>query len=126
MGILFVFGLLFTQAFTDAALAKNAGAESARPYYGSIGTSAYTLFKAVTGGVSWGDAASPLSSLHPVWEAVFVLYVAFTYFAVLNVVTGVFCQSAMDSAAFDKDMVVQAELNNREMYSQQLVDLFRK
>ena len=41
---------------------------------------------------------------------------AFAFFAVLNVVTGVFCQSAIDTAQRDKDLMVEAVKSNKELY----------
>ena len=50
----------------------------------------------------------------------------FTYFAVLNVVTAVFCQSAIESAQKDHATVVQNMLDNKESHLQKLRTLFSK
>mmetsp|Transcript_25899 Transcript_25899/g.34989 ORF Transcript_25899/g.34989 Transcript_25899/m.34989 type:complete len:216 (+) Transcript_25899:3-650(+) len=55
---------------------------------------------------------------------VFSVFMMFTYFAVLNVVTGVFCQSAIESANQDKDTLVQTQLSLTTMYTEQLEKLF--
>jgi len=55
----------------------------------------------------------------------FFFYITFTFFAVLNVVTGVFCQSAIEGAQHDQDMVVQQQLSNRNMYVRKLKKLFK-
>mmetsp|Transcript_35905 Transcript_35905/g.64057 ORF Transcript_35905/g.64057 Transcript_35905/m.64057 type:complete len:299 (+) Transcript_35905:18-914(+) len=57
-------------------------------------------------------------------NVVFTVYVAFVYFAVLNVVTGVFCHAAIESAQHDQDMVIQQELANRQRYIQKVKQLF--
>lgn len=54
------------------------------------------------------------------------VYVIFTYFAVLNVVTGVFCQSAIESAERDYDLVVQSNLQDKEYYTEKLRKLFNE
>eukprot|EP00434_Breviolum_minutum_P015959 symbB.v1.2.014067.t1/scaffold1007.1/size144738/12 len=51
---------------------------------------------------------------------------AFTYFAVLNVVTAVFCQSAIESASKDHTTVVQNMLDNKAAHLQKLRELFSK
>ena len=60
--------------------------------WGSVPRSVYSLFKSITNGTSWELVAEPLGDVHGIWLALFLLYIAFAYFAVLNVVTGVFCQ----------------------------------
>jgi len=122
--VLYLFGILFTQAATEHTIVQGCTNKDLCTYFGSLWRTAYTLFKAITGGLSWEEAASPLGHVHLIWEVLFICYISFTYFAVLNVVTGVFCQSAIESAAHDKDMVVQAQLANKRLYTEQLQDLF--
>ena len=45
-------------------------------------------------GVSWEEVELPLKIISPLWLFLFLFYISFSYLAVLNVVTGVFCQSA--------------------------------
>mmetsp|Transcript_29461 Transcript_29461/g.84318 ORF Transcript_29461/g.84318 Transcript_29461/m.84318 type:complete len:687 (-) Transcript_29461:36-2096(-) len=124
--IMYIFGIMFTQAASDYVLQHADETDQlVLRYWSSLWRSAYTLFKAVTGGVSWQDVSTPLGKVHPLMEGVFLIYISFTYFAVLNVVTGVFCQSAIESANHDKDMVVQAQLANKQKYKEQLEELFK-
>lgn len=51
---------------------------------------------------------------------------AFTYFAVLNVLTAVFCQSAIDGAQNDHASKVHAVLANKEAHLEKIHDLFSK
>mmetsp|Transcript_65243 Transcript_65243/g.180970 ORF Transcript_65243/g.180970 Transcript_65243/m.180970 type:complete len:571 (+) Transcript_65243:59-1771(+) len=122
-GILYVFGLLFTQAVTEHMVEFGEVPGISR-YYGNLPRSVYTLFKAVTGGVDWQEVAVPLGIVSPMWEIVFVIFIAFTQFAVLNVVTGTFCQSAIESANHDKDVMVQAQMASKQRYTEQLQELF--
>lgn len=122
--IMYIFGIMFTQAATDHIL-RSPGDDEVRLYWGALWRSSYTLFKAVTGGVSWQDVSTPLGRVHGIMETIFICFISFTYFAVLNVVTGVFCQSAIESANHDKDMVVQAQMANKQMYKEQLEDVFK-
>jgi len=63
-----------------------------------------TLYQAITGGVDWGDLATPLIEQISVFVGiVVVVYVAFCTLAMLNVVTGVFVESALNSASEDRD-----------------------
>merc|ERR1711998_210602 len=94
--------------------------------FGTLLASVYTLFATISGGTDWSDVAEPLGTLHWTNLALFVFFVAFIYFAVLNVVTGVFCQSAIESAAHDRDMVTEQQLRSRERYVTELISLFKE
>ncbi|CAK0801652.1 unnamed protein product, partial [Prorocentrum cordatum] len=51
----------------------------------SLGYSIYTLFKAVTGGVSWGEVSDPLQDVSLVFLFSFPVYIVVTMFCVLNI-----------------------------------------
>lgn len=125
--ILYTFGVIFTQAATQLLIADgkdDPDLEELDRYYGSVGRSVYTLFMSITNGVDWQNAVAPLQSLHWLFVGFFVVYIAFTYFAVLNVVTGVFCQTAIESAAKDQEEVMQVQRACKEDYVRQLTELF--
>ncbi|CAJ1459289.1 unnamed protein product [Effrenium voratum] len=124
--IVYVFAVLFVQAVSDYKLdAGNAEftAEelaAAETYYGSLLSTMIGLFMSIAGGVSWENMLLPLKTVSGVWVTFFLFYVAFTYFAVLNVVTAVFCQSAIESAQNDQFTVVQSILANKEKHLQKV------
>eukprot|EP00913_Durusdinium_trenchii_P012221 g11476.t3 len=60
------------------------------------------------------------------WVQVFHLYVAFCSFALLNVMTGVFCNSAIKAAERDHDTVVQTMLQTKKEYRHLVDQLFRQ
>jgi Ca2+-binding EF-hand superfamily protein len=142
--VIYLFAVLFTQAASDHLIEHNFfGASSHLPhpldmvvdgsgrgvlyrYFGSMSASMLTLFTSITGGVSWDVVIQPLHEIHFFWVVVFIAYVAFAYFAVLNVVTGVFCQSAIDAAQRDDDMALQSVISNKSIYVDQLTKLFTK
>jgi len=74
-----------------------------------------TMFQSVTGGIDWATALTPLMSQVSWMPAViFSMYIAFTFLAMLNVVTGVFVESVLKSAKADKDTFM---VNNaRELF----------
>eukprot|EP00428_Durinskia_dybowskii_P029043 CAMPEP_0170233322 /NCGR_PEP_ID=MMETSP0116_2-20130129/16406_1 /TAXON_ID=400756 /ORGANISM="Durinskia baltica, Strain CSIRO CS-38" /LENGTH=724 /DNA_ID=CAMNT_0010484115 /DNA_START=49 /DNA_END=2220 /DNA_ORIENTATION=- len=124
--ILYIFAILFTQAVTDYIdeipvenLPKNT------LLWGNLPRSMLTLFQCVTSGVNWNDALTPLGNAGTHWVVFFIMYICFTYFAVFNVVTGVFCQSAMEGAMHDADLQVQETLRNKQLYIDRAKKLFR-
>lgn len=78
--------------------------------YGSTGTSMLTLFQAITGGMDWGDAMRPMLAIGWSWVAIFLGFIMFNTFAVMNVVTGVFVDQALEIAAGDRDELVESQL----------------
>lgn len=125
--IVYVFAVLFTQivdgAEKDLGVDAPEMANSTR-YFGSLPQTMLSLFMSITGGVSWEAVIEPLTFISPVWSLVFLFYISFIYFAVLNVVTGVFCQSAIESAQNDHLTVAQSLIDNKEAHVERLRTLF--
>ncbi|OLQ00044.1 Voltage-dependent T-type calcium channel subunit alpha-1I [Symbiodinium microadriaticum] len=130
--IVYVFAVLFTQAVNahiydpEATSMSAANLEFSAKYFGSLPDTMLSLFMAIANGVSWEDILAPLRAISSAWVLLFLFYVAFTYFAVLNVVTGVFCQSAIDSAQNDHATLVQSMLANKEAHLHEIRALFSK
>ncbi|CAL1149196.1 unnamed protein product [Cladocopium goreaui] len=129
--IIYIFALLFTQAVDEFIFKENKidqltpeEASASDQYFGTLFHSMLTLFMSIAGGVSWEDAIAPLMAISTVWLLAFLFYVSFTYFAVLNVVTGVFCQSAIESAQQDRAAVVQSMLENKEAHLSKMRAVF--
>eukprot|EP00929_Paragymnodinium_shiwhaense_P029433 TRINITY_DN16866_c0_g4_i1.p1 TRINITY_DN16866_c0_g4~~TRINITY_DN16866_c0_g4_i1.p1 ORF type:complete len:701 (+),score=195.02 TRINITY_DN16866_c0_g4_i1:120-2222(+) len=93
-------------------------------YWGSIVRCMYTLFMSISNGVSWIDCADQLEIVDPLWVLLFIFYVASMQFVFLNVVTGVFCESAMEAARQDVELVVQSHLEQRTSYMEKVKSLF--
>jgi len=125
--VVYVFGVLFAQAVNDHLLEHDLPepekTEAGR-YFGSLEQSMLSLFMSIAGGVSWEQVIFPLKKISTFWVFAFVFYIAFTYFAVLNVLTGVFCQSAIESANNDHAMVVQSMLDNKASHLAKIKTLF--
>lgn len=121
--VIYTFGVVFTMA------AKESGADSASSrlgqYYGSLARSALTLFQSVTSGVDWEHVYQPLHDEHWLYGALFILYFVFAFFAVLNVMTALFCQSAIESVKKDDEEIISQQLANKSLYVHKLKQLFR-
>jgi len=125
--IVYVFAVLFTQAVSDYKADSNTTLvhqDAAQLYFGSLVDSMLTLFMSLAGGVSWEQALAPLREISAIWVICYVGYIAFTYFAVLNVVTAVFCQSAIESAQNDQVTLMQNMLMNKEKHVRKIQELF--
>ncbi|CAK8995291.1 Ankyrin-3 (ANK-3) (Ankyrin-G) [Durusdinium trenchii] len=108
--IQYTFSILFTDAaldFISVAPPGDATAEDMRIYYGSVYQSTQTLFRSLLGGLDWAAPAEALSPLGIFWVQMFHLYIAFCSLAVLNVMTGVFCHSAIMAAEHDHQKLIE-------------------
>eukprot|EP00929_Paragymnodinium_shiwhaense_P028011 TRINITY_DN16315_c0_g1_i3.p1 TRINITY_DN16315_c0_g1~~TRINITY_DN16315_c0_g1_i3.p1 ORF type:complete len:592 (-),score=102.36 TRINITY_DN16315_c0_g1_i3:47-1822(-) len=136
--ITYCFAICLTQATVDHMIevlgvaADWEEAVSAGPDYmarmlkdfGSVPRSMYTLLKCVSGGVSWGDPGDLIVELGPGLMCTFLIFICFTIFAMLNVVTGFFCEDAAASAARDRDDIVQEQMRDKEQYIRKFRDVF--
>lgn len=130
--IMYVFAIMLSSAAIDRLVdlqdlprdAWSASDLALEGFWGSMGDAVSTLFMSITGGISWQIAETPLMGLSLAWKVVFMLYISFTMFAVLNVMTGVFCQSAIESAARDHDMAMQNVMSDKEAFTRKFLHLF--
>jgi len=83
-----------------------------KSHYGSLPQALVSLFAGITGGIDWADLMAPLQEQISPWlAAVFVLYIAFAVLAMMNVVTGIFVESALQSTRADEEKEVRAQLD---------------
>lgn len=128
--IVYVFAVLFAQAISDYRsdpefpVLGEAESRAADRYFNSLPETMLSLFMSIADGVSWQEVILPLKAMDLTWVFLFLFYVSFTFFAVLNVVTGVFCQSAIENAQNDHAAVVQNILENKESHLKKITTLF--
>eukprot|EP00931_Biecheleriopsis_adriatica_P025433 TRINITY_DN15612_c0_g1_i2.p1 TRINITY_DN15612_c0_g1~~TRINITY_DN15612_c0_g1_i2.p1 ORF type:complete len:576 (+),score=109.17 TRINITY_DN15612_c0_g1_i2:70-1728(+) len=126
--LVYVFGILFTQAVLDYTEDNEISAEAQAAidsYWSDLLPSMLTLFMSITDGVEWEYPLRALAEVHQIWVGVFLFYIAFAYLAVLNVVTGVFCEAAIESAANDHEMAMHAIMENRKAHINKVKSLFQ-
>jgi len=93
-------------------------------YYGSMFTSLFTLYKSITGGISWCEVADPLLELSPLMGAAFSIYIAFGLLCVLNIVTGVFVDNTKKMYNRDDGAVALDEIDRTKNKARDLKALF--
>lgn len=126
--IMYFFALALTQSTTDSLVA--AGVETThltrlRAQYGSLPRSYLSLFLSITGGVSWGELIEDLGEYtHWLNSALFVTFIAITVFGVLNVITSVFVESALQSVQHHKDLLIESSAQQREVAVAHLKEVF--
>jgi len=108
--MIYIVGVYFTQSITDHLIEKdNDGLEwsqqdiALRYYFGDLFRAVLSLWQAMSGGADWDAMAGPLVSID-VWMGIaFAAYIAFALLALMNVVTGVFVQTALQNAKDEED-----------------------
>jgi len=108
--VMFAFAVLFVQGVAEYTGANEivnpepAFFGALRSDYGTLFRGCVTLYKAISNGVSWGEVMDPLSHVDGTFLILFLVYISISFFGVLNVVSAVFVESAMASAAHYKDL----------------------
>mmetsp|Transcript_93909 Transcript_93909/g.205617 ORF Transcript_93909/g.205617 Transcript_93909/m.205617 type:complete len:732 (-) Transcript_93909:67-2262(-) len=94
-------------------------------YWISIDRAMFTLFQSFTNGISWRGAAVSLEKVSPQLLWLLTLFIAFVAFALLNAMTGVFCNSAIETAQQNPDFVASSVISARKAYADNLRALFK-
>eukprot|EP00931_Biecheleriopsis_adriatica_P015476 TRINITY_DN11804_c0_g1_i3.p1 TRINITY_DN11804_c0_g1~~TRINITY_DN11804_c0_g1_i3.p1 ORF type:complete len:606 (-),score=79.24 TRINITY_DN11804_c0_g1_i3:133-1950(-) len=130
--LMFSFSLLFTDAAVTH-LAKHPGpwapGSTEAPlaaYFGGLRMTMDTLYRAITNGIGWASAAEALDKVDMMYSYLFNIYIFIVLFAVINVLTAVFCQAAIDQATRDHESRVQIVLKERDFYVSGLTELFKR
>ncbi|CAK0857203.1 unnamed protein product [Prorocentrum cordatum] len=126
--IIFSFGVILTQAVSEHTEGgTRVDDDDLVSYYGDLLRSMLSLMMAVSGGISWHELTTPLQGTGNIWWVMlFLVYITFVYFFVLNVVTGVFCQNAIEGAQQDLDLTIEAQLREKQVYADRLKLLFEE
>eukprot|EP00928_Gymnodinium_smaydae_P039098 TRINITY_DN26794_c0_g3_i1.p1 TRINITY_DN26794_c0_g3~~TRINITY_DN26794_c0_g3_i1.p1 ORF type:complete len:524 (-),score=55.03 TRINITY_DN26794_c0_g3_i1:210-1781(-) len=130
--ILFVFGIVFTDLVTTHLNSLpepwNEGSSEVvlSRRFGSLLTSMLTLYASALNGLAWADVADALESVGWFSRLMFESYISFVCLAVLNVLTGVFCQSAIESAQRDNEMLIDTLTQDKHFFMAGLQSLFDK
>lgn len=107
--MIYVMSVYITQTIADHGVpALLEGEAPMAMYYSSLSRAVLSLFQGMTGGVDWDDLIAPLmEEISPIIGIVFSLYIAFAVLAMMNVVTGIFVESALLTAKADKEAEIQ-------------------
>ncbi|CAK8995082.1 unnamed protein product [Durusdinium trenchii] len=133
--MIYVFAILFTDAVLDHLSdiivtgtnpADIERIEEMKTLFGTVYFSISTLFQSISNGLDWGEAALVLSQVGVLWVLVYNLYIAFTSFVLLNVLTGVFCNSAIKAAESDHEMVIQSLIYSKKNFQELVENLFHR
>lgn len=105
---------------------KNSELTSIAEAYGNMPITMLSLSMAVTGGSDWSTAMRPLRKLPWIYTLVYILFIAFSIFGVLNVVTGIFVEYAMQVTQSNKKEKIRGQLRQRQDWEVQIKKIFQQ
>lgn len=125
--LLYVFGISFTSAVAlelEMSPPDAEGTEELKRYFGSLSSSILTLYSSMSGGEDWTVYYYALNRLAWPYQTLFLFFVTFAVFAVVNVVTGVFVDTAIEKNQTDKELAIQEELRSKKLRMNWIRDVF--
>eukprot|EP00927_Polykrikos_kofoidii_P031331 TRINITY_DN26967_c0_g1_i1.p1 TRINITY_DN26967_c0_g1~~TRINITY_DN26967_c0_g1_i1.p1 ORF type:complete len:725 (-),score=100.73 TRINITY_DN26967_c0_g1_i1:120-2081(-) len=128
--VMYVFAIILTQGATDWRKPDDREWPMRDDLYievdtcfGSVPHTMYSLFQAMTGGRSWGEFAVLTWPIGWIYTSIFFFYIFFTFFSVLNIVTGVFVDGAIQQANSDRSMRIKKESEATAAFVEDLHEL---
>lgn len=127
VSIMYLFGMVFMGAATTYLKDAESGDKTARllvKWYGSLPITLRTLFRVISGGADWFDASEGLWRVHVLYGILFTAFIHLMVFGVLNVLVGVFVDSAMATASMDAEILArEAEIERQVLLERATVVL---
>lgn len=93
-------------------------------WYSDLPSAMFVLLLSISGGNDWWPMLEPLTKISKLYNFVFSFYVCFVVFGVLNVLTGIFLESATEFV--DKDLVIQAQLMRADQFVLEMGSFFKE
>jgi len=128
--ILLVFGVFFTDGVVthlvqNPSLSTNT-TEDLRLHFGTLSQATVSLYMAMSGGEDWGNLFRVLQPLPREYQGAFLVFITFAILALLNVVTAVFVEAAMQVSQNDKQLVVMEEMESKGEFIAMMQQVFEE
>eukprot|EP00438_Fugacium_kawagutii_P021884 Skav219749 [mRNA] locus=scaffold569:187274:191521:- [translate_table: standard] len=123
--VIYSFGVVLTEIVAQhcGELAEGCATDLTK-HWASVRSGMLSLFMVISQGLNWEDLARPLFEVSAIAGVLLILYVIMTIFAILNVVTGVFCNTAIESAGADKDVRILKQIQDQSQQVTLLKSVF--
>jgi len=95
-----------------------------KKHFRSLPRALFAMLMTITGGMDWYDIIQPLLCLHWAYGLMFAIWISFVLFGVLNVLSAVFVEQAMNIR--DRDLLIQSEMEECDDFVSDMSDLFRE
>lgn len=127
--VIYFFAIIFLHGITEYVknnefLRGTKMFEDMRELYGGLGQTITSLFMGICGGKDWSELMDPLMEISVLYGLLFVFYIFFVIFGVLNVVTSIFVDSASQVSKKDRDIVTQHSIASNQAYAKSIRNFF--
>jgi hypothetical protein len=95
-------------------------------HFNSFGVSVRTLFMITTGGEDWNVPYELIKVTGPFGSGLFLVFIAFVNLNILNIIMGIFVDSAMKVLSADPDMLAREHIRQEHEHAQRLASLCRE
>lgn len=115
--ITFVFGVFFVEfiVFLKVCAPKEIEEEHRRElefHFGTVPRAMLSLFQVISDGLHWHDLADPLIATWSEWTVLpFIIYVALAVYSLMNIIVGIFVDSAVRTADVDNKVSLIQEMH---------------
>jgi hypothetical protein len=128
--VIYVFAIFFTHYTAEHVRLQGTSNESKiiDEHFGNLPLTIYTLFHCMLNGISWYTIPVALYTI-PGWTGPFLAcgfvgYLAFTLLTVMNIITGVFVDNAVETARTQREFLVQKEMEVKEQWLKEMRKIF--
>jgi len=95
-------------------------------FFGTLDLTLVSLYKALLGGMDWGDLYDVMMPLEWYLRIGFLCVICFNFIAMVNIVAAVFIRVAFVRSENDKQFQIQKELNAKQAYLETMGDIFKQ
>jgi len=119
--ISYVFGVALLQACSSYLQAEGDDVDEKtrrgiERYWSSIGQSILTLYMSTMGGGNCSIIAEPLWETGVAFYGVYLAYLAVFHFVVVNIISSIFLESILTSAAKDQQLMIETQMEKKGDY----------
>jgi len=121
--VMFMFAVAFMQGVSQHAESDMATEEETvvmETYFPSLEMTLLTLFMSISGGLNWWEIIQLFLHINPL----FGFYISLMVLALLNIVTGIFVNDALEQSQLDRDLMAKLELERRQRDMERLRMVF--
>merc|ERR1719433_1041359 len=93
-------------------------------YFGSLDLSMLSLFMSISGGFDWRDCLDPLRTVTEWYVPIFVGFITFVVFGVMNILTSVFIEASSRIIEVDWELVLHQSMSEETHTIEALKKLF--
>lgn len=125
---MYMFAVSFTEA-TKPLLTDDTFQSSKRhlleQYFPNLAITVVTLFSSISGGVSWELPFSALAEVNILYAFMFLFYICLVVFAMLNVITGLCCDYAIQNCVSEREDIIRAKKSEKDSLMKQFQQVFQ-